>query len=88
MFQFVAKTRVHLHECKNAEALKKYQDIYGERMRTAVVYKAMKSNPLLGQFFGSEFWGFSVDNIAMLGVFMFKMSDNSQLCIDSQYSSK
>ena len=37
MFQFVAKTRVHLHECKNAEALKKYQDIYGERMRTIVI---------------------------------------------------
>ena len=31
---------------------------------------------------------FSVENIARLGVFMFQTSDNSQLCIDSQYSSQ
>ena len=31
---------------------------------------------------------FSVKNIARLGVFMFQTSDNSQLCIDSQYSSQ
>ena len=31
---------------------------------------------------------FSVENIAKLGVFMFQTSDNSQLCIDSQYSSQ
>ena len=48
--------------------------------------KAMKSSPLLGPFCGSEFWGF--ENIARLGVFMFQISDNSQLCIDSQYSSQ
>ena len=51
--------------------------------------KAMKSSPLLGPFCGSEFWGFfSVENIARLGGFMFQTSDNSQLCIDSQYSSQ
>ena len=31
---------------------------------------------------------FSVENIGRLGVFMFQTSDNSQLCIDSQYSSQ
>ena len=31
---------------------------------------------------------FSVENIARLGVFMFQTSDNSQLCIDPQYSSQ
>ena len=31
---------------------------------------------------------FFVENIARLGVFMFQTSDNSQLCIDSQYSSQ
>jgi hypothetical protein len=31
---------------------------------------------------------FSVENIAKLGVFMFQTSDNSQLCIDLQYSSQ
>ena len=31
---------------------------------------------------------FSVENIAKLGVFMFQTSGNSQLCIDSQYSSQ
>ena len=29
---------------------------------------------------------FSVENIDRLGVFMFQTSDNSQLCIDSQFS--
>ena len=51
--------------------------------------KAMKSSPLLGPFCVSEFLGFSLlKNIARLGVFMFQTSDNSQLCIDSQYSSQ
>ena len=56
----------------------------------SVIYKAMKTNPLLGPFCGSEFWGFSLLKIfiARLGVFMFQTSDNSQLCIDSQYSSQ
>ena len=31
---------------------------------------------------------FSVENIKRLCVFMFQTSDNSQLCIDSQYSSQ
>ena len=31
---------------------------------------------------------FSVENIYRLGVFMFQTWDNSQLCIDSQYSSQ
>ena len=31
---------------------------------------------------------FSVENIARLSVLMFQTSDNSQLCIDSQYSSQ
>ena len=43
----------------------------------------MKSSPLL-----RPFWGFSVENIARFGVIMFQTSDNSQLCIDSQYSSR
>ena len=30
----------------------------------------------------------SFENIARLGVFMFQTSDNSQLCVDSQYSSQ
>ena len=30
---------------------------------------------------------FSVENVARLGIFMFQTSDNSQLCIDSQYFS-
>ena len=47
--------------------------------------KAMKSSPLLGPFCGSQFLEF--ENIARLSVFMFQTSDNSQLCIDSQYSS-
>ena len=51
--------------------------------------KAMKSSPLLGPFSDSEFWGFfSVENIDRLGAMMFQTSDNSQLCIDSQYSSQ
>ena len=45
--------------------------------------KAMKSSLLLGPFGDSEFWEFS-----LLGDFMFLTSDNSQLCIDSQYSSQ
>ena len=31
---------------------------------------------------------FSVKNIARLGIFMFQTSDNSHLCIDSQYTSQ
>jgi hypothetical protein len=28
--------------------------------RKAIIFKAMKSSPLLGPFCGSEFWGFSL----------------------------
>ena len=42
----------------------------------------MKLSPLLGD---SEFWGFSLLKIR-LGAVMFQTSENSQLCIDSQYS--
>ena len=52
---------------------------------TLIDCKAMKSSPLLGPFVDSEFWGFSVENIDRLGAMMFQTSDNSQLCIDSQY---
>ena len=31
-----------------------------ERKKALVLYKAMKSSPLLGPFCGSEFWGFSL----------------------------
>ena len=55
---------------------------------TLIDCKAMKSSPLLGPFVDSEFWGFSVENIDRLGAMMFQTSDNSQLCIDSQYSSQ
>ena len=51
--------------------------------------KAMKSSPFLGPFCGFRILEiFSVENIARLGVFMFQSSDNSQLRIDSQYSSQ
>ena len=40
--------------------------------------KAMKSSPLLGPFRGSEFWVFSVENIARLGVLSFYVSNFRQ----------
>ena len=44
--------------------------------------------PSLKHFVVQNSGDFSVENIARLDVFMFQTSDNSQLCMDSQYSSQ
>ena len=49
------------------------------------ILKAMKSSPLHGPFCGSEFLRFSLLKICIA---KFQTSDNSQLCIDLQYSSQ
>ena len=54
-----------------------------------MLFKAMKSSPPPWTILWFRILRiFSVKNKARLGVFMFKTSDNSQLCIDSQYSSQ
>ena len=66
--------------------LEKFYIMRGNTGRSRQSYE-IKSPPWIILWFRSlEI--FSVENIARLGVFLFQTSDNSQLCIDSQYSSQ